>query len=274
VRLPGARDAVGLLTVPVSFGAAPPVDAIFDTGANLTTLARSLADRVGVRYRPDSVVVGGITGTRTWARVGVVPRLRVGTAVVTDVPVLVFPDSALTIPQIRFVIRAVLGFPVIRAFGSVTWARGDTVAFGGAPGGAGPADGLAALRRADVAVDELLLLVRAEQGGRPGPYQLDTGATTTQLYGAFGRAYPALLAAGRADSLTLGGAGGVERSRVRVVGPVRLALGGGHATLPQAPVMEVRTGSGRYLLGNIGQDVLRQFSSVTVDFRRLRLYVR
>src|SRR5690606_3257040 len=111
VELAGRRDAAGLLRVAVGMGAQPhavrEVDAVFDTGADLTTLARSLADSIGVVYpSTDSLPIEGVAA-RSWGRAAVIPVLRLGTATLGNVPALVLPDSALAFPSIGYSIQTI-----------------------------------------------------------------------------------------------------------------------------------------------------------------------
>src|SRR6185369_12654341 len=115
-----------------------------DTGAEISVLPRSNADRLGVHYLPGRTRVGTTTADVN-ARVGIIPVLRIGAAEVENVPVLVLPDARLTIGglpggQARM-IPGILGLPVFVAFRRMAWTgHGARLVLGGdgpMPGGPG-----------------------------------------------------------------------------------------------------------------------------------------
>ena len=73
----------------------------------------------------------------------------------------------------------------------------------------------------------------------------------------------------------LGGAGGSREVRAFDYGPVTLSIGGRAATVERLSVLPDRTiERSRFVYGDIGQDVIRQFEAMTLDFRRMRIRFR
>ncbi len=267
VRVAGQRDKAGLLRLPVEMGSrARSVDAVFDTGADVTTLARSLADAVGVSYPSrDSLQVDGVAA-RTWGRVAVIPVVHIGAATLTDVPVLVLPDSALAFPAAHYAIQAILGLPVIRAFGRVTISATDSLVLG--PPTA--REQLCESSHGNLMLDGLKLLVDVTVNGTHGAYTFDTGANSTTFYPYFGTTHAALIVTATHAHARYGGAGGSVSTKALLVGPVNLAIGRSVVRLSRVPVLN-GTGPltpGSHIEGNLGQDVLRGLGAVTIDFDR------
>lgn len=267
VRLVARRDAVGLMRVRMQLGASgSEVDAIFDTGADLTTLTRSVADRVGVRYPSgDSLQLDGVAG-RTWARVAVIPTVTLGAATLTNVPALVLPDVALAVPALHYAMEAIVGLPVIRAFGRVTLQRGDTVTLGVPQ----PRSSLRLTWTGNLMIDALKPLLLATADGVPGIYTFDTGATESQLYPPFGRAHPALVAKAARVRQGIAGAGGSTQVESSNVGSVTIEIVRRTVTLTGVSLLDAmpRIAPGSAISGNLGQDVLRGLGTVTIDFER------
>lgn len=273
VELPGpvpiatTRDRARLVNVPVQANG-QTIDFVWDTGANLSTVTESAAREMGFRVLDASVDVGSSTGKETPARVAVAAELRIGGATVRNAVFLVFPDSALAFPQINYQIRGIIGFPVIAGFGATTVSLGGELVLGDTAGSDAGEQNLC--------MRGLMPIVAAEHGGQRLHFGLDTGAQSTALYPPFHAARRALVeASGGHELAQTGGAGGMREVRAHVLAPLVLTIGGREATVPRVYVFLDKTSEDSELLyGNLGQDVIRQFPSMTLDFRRMRIRFR
>jgi hypothetical protein len=267
VRMATTRDRANLVNVPVQAGGRT-VDFVWDTGANLSTVIESTAREMGFRVLDATVEVGSSTGAKTRAHVGVAPELRIGGATVRNAVFLVFPDSALAFPQIGYQIRGIVGFPVIAGFGATTVLREGDLVLGDTAGG-DP-------RGQNLCMRGLMPIVAAEHAGERLHFGFDTGAQTTAMYAPFHAARRALVEAGGAPTtVQTGGAGGMREVRAYALSPLVLTIGGRQATVPQVRVFIDPTADGSdRLYGNIGQDVIRQFEAMTLDFRRMQIRFR
>ena len=268
VRVATTRDRANLVNVKVEAGG-EQVDFVYDTGANLSTVTESTARQMGFRVFADSVRVGSVTGGASYARVGVAPELRIGGATVRNAVFLVFPDSALAFPQIDYQIRGIVGFPVIAGFGATTLTRGGELVLGDT------ADAGAAGEQ-NLCLRGLMPLGAAEHAGERLHFGFDTGAQTTALYPPFHTARrEAVEAGGEPSAVQVGGAGGMRQVRAYTLSPLVLRIGGREATVAQVRVYaEPTSADSDRLYGNIGQDVIRQFEAMTLDFRRMQLRFR
>lgn len=92
------------------------VDMIFDTGCcNANCITAEAAERLGVKILVDSLPLGGVGGS-TYAKVGVLPKMKVGDVVVKN-PTFFVLESIVDNPSMK--IEAVLGTHVIRAMGEM-----------------------------------------------------------------------------------------------------------------------------------------------------------
>ncbi|HEX8393595.1 MAG TPA: pepsin/retropepsin-like aspartic protease family protein [Longimicrobium sp.] len=267
VRLATTRDRAGLVNVSVASGG-QTADFVWDTGANLSTASESTARQMGFRVLDATVNVGSSTGTQTRARVGIAPELRIGGATVRNAVFLVFPDSALAFPQINYQIHGIIGFPVIAAFGSTTVMRGGGLVLGDTAGASGGEQNLC--------MRGLMPVIAAEHAGERLHFGFDTGAQATSLYPPFHAARRALVEAGRGPTaVRTGGAGGMRDVQAYALSPLVLTIDGREVTLPTVNVFtEKMADDADRLYGNIGQDVINQFESMTLDFRRMRIRFR
>ena len=119
-------------------------------------------------------------------------------------------------------------------------------------------------------------LVAAEHAGERLHFGFDTGAQSTALYPPFHAARREVVeAGGEPSTVQVGGAGGMRQVRAYTLAPLVLRIGGREATLPQVRVYaEPTSDDSDRVYGNIGQDVMRQFEAMTVDFHRMQLRFR
>lgn len=93
-----------------------------DIGTRFTLLDSTTAASHRVRLLDGSVSTRSLRGATTNARIGVIDRLEVGAATISNVVALVFRDVDLA-PRDGAPPTAVLGFPVVNALGRVALAR-------------------------------------------------------------------------------------------------------------------------------------------------------
>ena len=93
------------------------VDMIFDTGCcNANCITEQAAARLGVKILLDSLPLGGVGGS-TYAKVGVLPKMKLGDVVVKN-PTFFVVESIVDGPGLEKV-EAVLGTHVMRAMGEM-----------------------------------------------------------------------------------------------------------------------------------------------------------
>lgn len=93
------------------------VDMIFDTGCcNANCITEEAAERLGVKILLDSLPLGGVGGS-TYAKVGVLPKMKLGGVVVKN-PTFFVVESIVDSPGVEKV-EAVLGTHVMRAMGEM-----------------------------------------------------------------------------------------------------------------------------------------------------------
>lgn len=97
VALPVTIGRPNLIRLPVRVNGRGPEEMVLDSGASISLLTDSAAERLGVRFTPGATAAArGLHATETPMRLGWVDSLRIGDVVLTDVPVGVLPDGTLT----------------------------------------------------------------------------------------------------------------------------------------------------------------------------------
>jgi hypothetical protein len=258
------RDAAGLVRATALIDGMPQ-SSVLDTGANLSTVSASAAARLHLHMLDGSASVGSATRDAVPVRIGIADEVRLAGFTFRNVPFLVLDDAALRIPLPGgYSIDAIIGFPIFRDMGSITFAEGRFTP-------ALPAD---PARSSPLRMQESDLFVALQIGPDPVALQLDTGALATALSVEFAHDHPALVARLPRSDQHVAGAAGTGALRVAYWADVPVRIGGGAARLDRVPIMLSNPGdTDRKNYGAIGQDLLRRFTAYTIDFRTMRFSV-
>lgn len=247
-----------------------------DTGAGQTVLTETTAKAWGVVPTDATVTVHGYSGGEFQGHPGVIPELTIGTAKLHNVAVLVTPDENFYIAPLKLQIHALLGFPVLRALGRLTFGKDGSLSV--APPPASPP----APTGARLWLGDSLLLVQAGTepgtegfhfgGGRePRLFVLDTGSGSSYFTDHYAREHPGSFPGPPTETARLAGGGGevdlpaygAHRVPLWFGDPVLFVSGPHVLTGPMGNEIE-------HYEGLIGQDLLSGMTSYTIDLRAMR----
>jgi hypothetical protein len=261
-----APRAYGSARVPVSPGVQIPVTAgdyrgvaMADTGAGISFMMQSVARTAGVKMLGASGKVGTSTASVD-GRLGLISEVRIGGAVVKNIPVVVMPDAKLTFSHGKETVKIpfLLSLNSLANFGRVAWLDHDKWL---ALGSAAPTSFPGAV---PMIWHPLGIAVPLAGPGGVRAAHFDSGANISFL---FDRALPLLSSAERAQIVettrTLGGIGGVIEEKVRKLPVATFVLAGHPLVLKDVKVVkEPHTGEA----ARLGEDVLQSYSAVVFDF--------
>lgn len=257
-EIPLTTDRAGLHTLPVAandttFGF------IFDTGANLSTVTRSVAQALGMLLIETQIQVGTVTGQQVAMQFAVCPRLTIGHVTVHHAVFLVIDDAQLTFPEQNYRIYGIIGFPIIEAMGEVHIGRNGTFAVPSTPSEAKGSSNLALSGLTPlVAVDGLSFL-------------FDTGADKTLLYAPYYQQHRARIDQHYTqDTVSFSGAGGLKKFAGFSV-PFAGQIGDRAFELDSVQLLKepMDRPVHRSAYGTIGQDVIRQFDTMILNFKQM-----
>jgi predicted aspartyl protease len=237
---------------------------ILDTGANQSLVTRTFAQRLGVTPLPGEASVGsGLTGLKSALRVALLPTLQIGGATLSNVVLLVLDDENLRIgsgPD-AYQMDAILGYPVMKALGTVVFTR-DTFLAGDAAGANNP--GVRMYMRG------LTPAIESEVGGRPLLFTLDTGASSTDLSVRYYELFRAQAGSWKTQTVESAGGGGSITHDVYIQPQLVLKTGTTTVTLRDVSIRSVPANAGiDILFGNLGQDFFRSFERVSLNFETM-----
>ena len=261
--------AHGSARLPVTKGVHVPVTAgvyhgmaIADTGAQVSVMMQSVAKAAQVKLLGASRHVDSTTAPVS-GQIGLIPEVKLGDAVVRNIPVLVLPDAQLTITAGKETISLpfILSLYALADFGRIAWLDHDKwLALGSAAPHVFPGAVPMLWHPNGIAVPL--------QGpcGRWAA-QFDSGADISYLYD---NAVSLLSAADRTGIVKakrkIGGVGGVVEQEIRRVPKAELTLAGQPLLLKNLDIAaEPKTGEA----ARLGEDVLASYSAVVFDFRTM-----
>jgi hypothetical protein len=261
--VPMTRDKVGLLEVSAEFGRFHE-SLILDTGANLSAISFSLAQRLGLKLSSSAATSSGIAGGRMAVHTAVIPEVRLGEAKLRNVAVIVVNDEDLVIPDMHYRIPGSIGFPVLSALGRITF-------FADGRFGVGlKAAGEATNGEENLFLQRLTPIVAAGIGGTKMLFIIDTGAAgsffTVQYYLEHKKDFTSQAI----SDFELAGAGGARTYTAYFAGKLDMKIGGACVVVNDLPVITQTRGlSDDKFYGNVGQSVLDLFKSYTFDFQNM-----
>ena len=264
-RIATHRDALGLRRANVRIGS-ESFDAVLDTGASLSVLSRSAAERLGIRMLGAGGTVRSSTQAEVPVHIGIADEVEIAGARLRNVAFLVTDDAALSFPG-GLRIDAVIGIPVFRALGRISFTRQGLFSWSGtsaaAPGGP-----------QDLHADGNTLYVDVTVQHRRYTLHLDTGATHSDLSAIAVARQPTLVAGKPHVDRQVSGAGGTVHVPVVELHDVPVSIDGHAACLARMDAtLEAIPGAAAQDLGTLGQDMLGLYASYTIDFRAMRFEV-
>ncbi len=250
------RDSGGFDNIPVTANG-NSLGFIFDTGANISTVSEATAKKLGIRILQKRVRVGTSTGKEIISRLGVCEKISFGAIDLYNTVFLVVSDDILSFPQANYVIHGILGFPVMNSLKEIRISRDGNFVV--------PKEESKGEESSELAMHNLTPLINIE--GRH--YTFDTGADKTTLYNPF-----YLLNRERIDKdykeekFKFAGAGGyMEFTGFIIDHDFRIA--GKIVSMKGIQLLKNKIDDGEKVYGNIGQDFIRQFETMIINFDKM-----
>lgn len=263
------RDGIGDLDIPVEIGETKAWW-IFDTGANVSAISRSTAARLGLAVsKGKAETQSGATGKEVPLSTAVIPEVKFGEAVIHNLVVLVMDDKALDIDLGKnghYAIQGVLGFPAQVALGAFRVEGNQMAVSPEAPHSS---------RSTPMFVDEFTPMIAAQYAGDDLLFMFDSGNGGAELTAKFRDKFPRDFASLPVEQAVFGGAGGLKKIPVYHLPELQLKIGTAAAAFHHITVVSRNRGVEPLdeLYGNLGQALLTQFRSYTIDYTRMELSV-
>ncbi len=255
--IPIKRDAVGLMNVEVAIKDSV-YDLIFDTGAEMPVLKRSFANKLGLEILETTIDVESATGIVVKSELAVIDSLSIGNILVLNSVFLVMDDQMLEFPQFNFFPLGAIGFPIMEEFNEFTITKSDTLIVPLNPSKS---------NLANMRLNGLSPHVYLYNGSDTLEYAFDTGAKKTHFTKKYYEKYKSWLGQNaHPDSVTTASAGGSKSHASYVIDTCDLLIGDQKASFESIHVHTGFNVTFEDVYGNLGQDLIKQFDKMTLNF--------
>ena len=253
------RDFAGLLNINVNFENGENEDFIFDTGANFSVVRESIAIKNKWRIVRAGFEVGSSTDKKVKSDIAIADSIVLAGSTFRNVVFLLFSDKDLTmkpLPFIKYNIMGIIGLPVIKEFQEIEIHASGQLTI--------PAH-ISKRDYRNFALPEFMPIIYIQTNSDTLGFHFDTGARKTSLFSTYLDKHPST--DGKQTTKTMGGAGGTQQVAIIELEELELSVAGKSATLKDISIKLKSNNSGEAgTYGNLGQDFLRQFKFVRINF--------
>ena len=262
-KIPLKRDLAGLLNVPVNLKG-DTIDFVFDTGANISVIIESAARQYGVRLLDGKVRTGTSTSMKVEGQMGMLD-LNIGNIEIKNSAFLVLPDSDLTYANGAYVIRGIIGFPIMYALKELVFSDDKFLEIKNVP--ENPAE-------RNLAFDGQNIIIKVVLQNDTLPFLFDSGNQTTNLGARYFNKYqPEITARCKKENVLTGGAGGYENAEAYILDSAKFMVGKSGITLKSVRIYtnDLYGFDRKYLYGNFGQDYINKFAEMKINFASMNI---
>ena len=216
------KDWIGLWNIPVTVSDST-YDFIFDTGANISTITKSYAKKLGFKILETEFEVGTATNIKVKSGLAIAEKISLGNITFHNVVFLVLPDEALSFPQVNYYINGVVGFPMIEAMEEIHITKDHELIVPLKP---------ETKNIQNLAFDGLTPIILTVHKNDSLSFAFDTGAMTTHLYLSYYNKYKNEIDSNyEMRTIIIGGAGGSIDVKGFILNDVIFSIGNTKANL-------------------------------------------
>lgn len=261
-RIKVRKDIAGSINIPLKVNGIKE-EFIFDTGANISTVSESNAQKLKLKFLEGRIKVGTVTDKMIDAQLAYAEVLEIGNMVVKNVLFIVLADELLSFAGGLYVIEGILGYPVIKEMKEIQLSE-EEIFVPLIPGKG---------RSMNLALEGFTPVVNVVHKNDTLVFTLDSGARTTILYYSFFVKYKKDISAKyELEELELEGAGGKVKYKGYNLDEIILTVAGSKAKLSDVRLLAQLIKdkeTDNYFCGNLGQDFIGQFGKMVVNFENM-----
>lgn len=254
------KDIAGLTNVNLDINNVS-MDFIFDTGANFSTISESAAHNMNLVFLKNKIKVGSITGNKVESGLAYAEVMEIGNMKFKNVLFLVMPDEALSFGGGMYVIKGIIGFPVLKEMQEIHLSKDEIFI--------PEITGTSVF--SNLALDGFIPVIETLINSDTLVFSFDTGAKRTTLYYEYYRKNKKNI-----DSLyepvelKLGGAGGEVMIPGYKLKEVNIEISSKTILLEEVSLLsKVIQDNDKYLHGNLGSDFINSFSIMKINFEKM-----
>src|SRR5271170_3545743 len=238
---------------------------LLDTGANLSVVSKSMANRLGLKPLPGTAqTMAGLTGIENAMQLAILPTLEMGSATLHNVVLLILEDHSLNISngKQRYQINGIIGYPVFQALGVITFTHDGWFEAGEAA--------RRSLAGTQMYMKQLAPVIQCGVEGLDLPFTFDTGASGSTLSKRYLDKFHSKIGTWKKGENRSSGAGGIVKRKIYIQKRVTFSIGDEKVTLKDMAIFTEAMGTDLdEVYGNLGQDLVAGSESFTLDFSKM-----
>ena len=202
-------------------------------------------------------------------RMAVAKDVVIGEMHFRDVSFAVFPDNQEPWSLVPRNERGIIGLPIMVGMGNFAWSADGTIRVA-------EKSALLNSQRSNLFFDggKRPVVIASFQGTEVF-MSVDTGAMTTDVYSGFARSFPEYLRQhGTKSTNEIRGIGGTETFEAIHVPELPLTVGGQQVSLKPVSIMTSHETWRKWVVANLGKDILMQTGGFRIDFGAMSLSLR
>ena len=262
VTIPVTKNEFDHLTMQVTCKGVSE-DFIFDTGANLSTIVESVAERMGIKPFEGVVQVGSSTGEYLAMNVGIADSLWLSGLLFENIAFLILPDEQLSFPEVNYYIHGIIGFPLMYQMKEIRIDQTGNFFVPHTP---------VKKELHNLFLNGLFPVVQLVSGQDTLLFNMDTGANTSEFSKKyFDTHQERIMETGVQRTVRRGGGGGIIETEIYELTEVPIKIGNFQMTLSTINVETHEYSFNEDFDGNLGQDVLMHFEEMILNFESMYL---
>ena len=232
---------------------------IFDTGAGMSMVTKSVAERLGIKVLADSLIGGGILANTEYMSIGIADTLYLGDILYENVAFLILEDEHLTWSEHDMYINGMLGFPEIKVLSSMKIHKNGVLEIYKNEKKQQSNMMFSSTQQMIVQVNDSLL------------FMLDTGANKTHLsVNYYNEKKERIHKAGQLTTTTIGGIGGMKEFSVYKLKDFPITINTSSTILSEIAVFTQPISVVWYEYhGQLGLDIINQYDYMLLDFKNM-----
>ncbi|MGL5785421.1 MAG: retropepsin-like aspartic protease family protein [Bacteroidales bacterium] len=265
--IPLHRNGMGHYVVPVTINENSE-NFVFDSGANMNVLTRSMAKKMNVQiFDQHQVDVGTSTDHTIQAQIGFSPSVKIGDLELENAVFLILPDELLNFSAVNYKINGIIGYPVMREMEEMIIGKEGLLYLPSSP---------TVSNVNNIFMDGLSPILFSEFNNKPIQLLFDTGSTGSQLFRDF---YvdnsKEVEANGEKTDISIGGAGGITRVNCYAWKDFPLKIANQLISIPLVHIITDELGNNKKVVdGVVGQNVADQFDEMVLNLKDMYLIFR
>lgn len=236
-------------------------DFIFDTGANFSTVSKSFALKLGLKFIKGTIEVGTSTDKKVKSEIAYADSLRIGNLNFENVAFLVLPDEDLTFAGGMYVINGIIGFPVIKEMKEIILSEKEIFI---------PAETKESSYN-NLSLDGFIPLVETIVNSDTLIFSFDTGARSTIMYFPYYEKYKTVIdSVYKMEDIKFAGAGGETVIKGFNLNEMDFHIASGQTILNDVSLLSKHIkDNDEYVYGNLGGDFIGKFSKMIINFDKM-----